>query len=196
MMNTLQNILAFTNVLSEFRDVSRDIQLKSAGRLENDAEHSYQLAMVAWYIISSEKLSLDVNKVIRYALVHDLIEVYAGDTPLYGANNDYTSSKNVREEEAVRLLRENFPEFSVMHRAIEDYQKHENPEALFVYCLDKLLPLMVIHLDGGYDWTSRGITLESICLKVKHKASKDQFISELCDSMIKCIEMDGVISKY
>lgn len=192
-MSDIKKVLQFSEMLSNFRDISRDIELQSCGRKENDAEHSYQLAMLAWYLIATENLSLDVNKVIRYALVHDLIEVYAGDTPIFGSSEEYVNSKQQREDVAARQLENQFADFSVMHRAIEDYRKHSNQEATFVYCLDKLLPMMIIYIDGGYDWKERGISLKLIIEKVRHKVAEDQHVSNLCDAMIDCIKEKKLI---
>ena len=74
---TLQKLLNFVKITADFRGVERKVALKKANRRENDAEHSYQLAMVAWYIVNSEKLGLNSDLVVKYALIHDLVEVYA-----------------------------------------------------------------------------------------------------------------------
>ena len=79
MMN-LDSVLQFCRLLMQFQAVERYGTEAPKGFRENDAEHSYSLAMMSWYIISTAKLDLDLQKSIQYSLAHDLVEVYAGDT--------------------------------------------------------------------------------------------------------------------
>ena len=87
--------------------------------MENDMEHSYQLVMLAWYLMDAYKLDLDSNLVMRYCLVHDLVEVYAGDTYTFTQDVDHLSSKVEREEKALLLIKEKFQEFPEMTEYIE-----------------------------------------------------------------------------
>jgi putative hydrolase of HD superfamily len=77
----LDPILQFEELLHKFALVERVAHIKGRTTRENDVEHSYIITMLAWFVIDTFKLSLDTNKVLRYALVHDLVEVYAG-TPI------------------------------------------------------------------------------------------------------------------
>lgn len=86
-MDDLSKLLNFANLMSSFRAIKRDIPKYHNVEPENDAEHSYQLAMMCWYITTIENLNLDINKILKYALVHDLAEVYAGDVSLYTSND-------------------------------------------------------------------------------------------------------------
>ncbi len=89
----IHSILDFTRFLNSFRAIKRVIFTVGDGEPENDSEHSYQLAMMAWYIISAENLKLDRNLVIKYALVHNLVEVYAGDTYFYRSDKEEKHKK-------------------------------------------------------------------------------------------------------
>jgi putative hydrolase of HD superfamily len=80
---TIKNILNFVDFTIKFNQLKRTIFATGEDRLENDSEHSFQLAMVSWYIISTKRLKYNIDKVIQYALVHDLVEIYAGDTFLF-----------------------------------------------------------------------------------------------------------------
>lgn len=98
----LPNIINFTKLLNKFCDIERVIHSNGGDRLENDVEHSYRLAMLAWYIISSNKLSLDLDLVIKYALVHDLVEVYAGDTYIYTRRHRVEKQQNKKGRRIIR----------------------------------------------------------------------------------------------
>ena len=73
----LDKILSFAAFLNKFREVERQMKFSHNPRAENDAEHCWQLAVLAWYIISSHKLDLSLEKVLQYCLVHDIVEIYA-----------------------------------------------------------------------------------------------------------------------
>lgn len=157
----IHSILDFVTLTNKFRGVKRVIFTVGEGEPENDAEHSYQLVMVAWYIISSENLTLDKDLVIKYALVHDLVEVYAGDTYCYRSDNE-EKDKIKREEASLSRIQKEFPQLDDMYELIRNYEKKLDNESRFVYALDKLLPIMNIYLDGGRDWKHDKITLANL----------------------------------
>lgn len=119
----LEKLLGFAKMLNVLQAVERVIRVKDQDRWENDMEHSYHLAMLAWYIIDSQKLSLDREKVFCYALAHDLVEVYAGDTYLYSEDKELLASKPERERLAAERLMVEFPEVPEIHRAIRGDRK-------------------------------------------------------------------------
>lgn len=155
----LQKLLGFAKMLNLLQAVERVIRVKDQDRWENDMEHSYHLAMLAWYIIDSQKLALNREKVFCYALAHDLVEVYAGDTYLYSPDQALLDSKMERERLAAERLATEFPEVPEMHAAISGYVAKEDAESRFVYALDKIEPLVKLYLDGGRTWKEKGVTL-------------------------------------
>ena len=140
----LEQLLNFLKLNHAFQQTKRSIYATGEDRLENDAEHSYQLALVAWYLISSHKLDLDSDKAVKYALCHELVEVYAGDTPNFGEGVEMKSDKVDREKNALQRLRSEFSEFEELFETIEHYEKRDDAESKFVYALDKLISSMNI----------------------------------------------------
>lgn len=165
----LQKLLVFIKLTQNFRDVERKVALLKAQRHENDAEHSYQLAITAWYIIDSQKLNLDSGLAIQYALAHDIVEVYAGDTPMNSKDKAYVASKAQREKEAAIQIKQEFPEFEELHHILHDYEARKDEESKFVYALDKLLPPLNIYLEKGHSWKKNEITLTMV---IDHKLKK------------------------
>ncbi len=164
----IRSILDFTKLLNKFRSVKRIVFTVGKGEPENDAEHSYQLTMLAWYVISVENLKLNKDLVIKYALIHDLVEVYAGDTFAYRTDKEEKDKKS-REAKSLRRIQDEFPRVDDMYELIKIYEKRADPESRFVYALDKLLPTMNIYLDGGRDWKKHKITFDAM---LKNKADK------------------------
>lgn len=165
---SLSKLQSFIKLITDFGKVQRVIYFPGTDRQENDQEHSYSLAMTAWYLAESNKLPLDIEKVLKYALVHDLVEVFAGDTYIYG-DAAHLASKVEREEKAAKQLLAEHPEFQELHDCIAAYMRHAEPESKFVYALDKILPVLLIYADGGRTWKEENITLEML---ISHKADK------------------------
>jgi len=140
-----------------FSGVERDMFYPESDRPENDSEHSFQLALVAWHIIEKDELPLNKEKVFKIALAHDLVEIHAGDVPLWGKNGHDEKVEN--EAKAVKTLEADFPENKDLIQSILEYKGRSNPEARFVHALDKLLPFINQINTEGRIWKKHGITL-------------------------------------
>lgn len=190
-MNTsLDRLLSFAKIINELQTVERVIRIKGGGRWENDVEHSYSLAMLAWYILDTERLPLDRDRVFRYALAHDLVEVYAGDTYLYSEDKAFLDSKPERERLAAERLREEFPEIPEMHAAISGYVTKEDAESRFVYALDKIEPILKIYLAGGETWQEKGVTLSMLYESKRDKVALSPEIQPYFDELMQLLRKE------
>jgi putative hydrolase of HD superfamily len=167
--------------------IERDLHLSYLGRCENDSEHSFQLAITAWYICESEQNSLDIEKIVKYSLIHDLVEVYAGDTPLYSKDRELIRTKEFRENKALEKLIDFFEVNKSFKEAFMNYNEKNDPESKFVYALDKLLPLINIYLDGGGAWRSHHISVEEIEKKVAPKIKEDAIVYGYYKELLKMV---------
>lgn len=136
-MRTLQDLESFMSLLHASLRVKRISRLPDEKEFRNTGEHTFALALLAWYICSSENLPLTIEKVLKYALAHDIIEGYSGDTPIFDTEGQKT--KAVREEAALLRIEAEFPEFKEFTQLIHEYEKRADPESRFVYALDKLI---------------------------------------------------------
>jgi 5'-deoxynucleotidase YfbR-like HD superfamily hydrolase len=148
----IHRLIELQKLLVLFSQVERRNHRKRGGDFiaENDTEHSYNLAMTAWYLAQWFQ-ELDRDLVIRYALVHDIVEVHAGDTFTFGTHAEL-ASKEQREEEALLKLEEDWNDFSDMTETIRAYEKRLDPESRFIYALDKIMPIMMVYIHDGYSW--------------------------------------------
>lgn len=176
-MFDLQKIFSYLHFLDEFRKIKRVMHNTGEESLENDTEHSYQLTMLAWYIIDAYKLDLDKDLVIRYCLVHDLVEVYAGDTYIYSQDKTHFDSKSQRETDSFLRIEKEFPEFPEMLWLIERYEHKDDRESLFVYALDKIIPVLHIYMDDGRTWKDTELT-EIVITIEKLRSIKDDKIKK------------------
>jgi putative hydrolase of HD superfamily len=194
MKQKVEDILAFTDFINEFRKVERLIKMVGDDRHENDAEHSYQLGILAWYIINDLKLDLNIEKVFKFCLAHDLVEIYASDTPFWGTKE--LETKEVREKEALEKIKEQFKDkFPEMIENIEFYEENKttDSEASFVYALDKLLPMLNIYLDNGRSWKEKYPKLDAeTAIKAKtEKISYSKEISAIFEEFAKKLRERG-----
>ena len=186
----LQKLLSFVKLTQEFRGVERQIVFKQSKVKENDTEHSFQLAIVAWYLANSHKFDLDTNLIVKYALVHDLVEVYAGDTPMNSTDEAYVASKQKREKEAEEKIGREFFEFKEMVDCIHAYEKKEDKESKFVYALDKLLPVLSIYLDEGHSWKVDKISLDMIIDSKTDKIALSPEIKKYFDEILEILHKE------
>jgi putative hydrolase of HD superfamily len=157
----LQRILDLQAFLQKFNSIDRAIlHPGSTTRRETDTEHSFSLAMVAWFLASGFP-ELNIDKLIKFALVHDLVEIYAGDTFAYG-DKSLIDSKVQREHDALKQIEAEWPDFKEMVKTIRRYEKLDSPESKFVYALDKLMPIFMVLLGKGLTWQEKQITLDKV----------------------------------
>lgn len=182
----LKKAIKFIDLLQKFQKIERAIYVKGDSRKENDSEHSYQLVMFAWYLISSYKLDFDLDLIIKYALVHDLVEVYAGDT--FAFDDHGKKGKQEREAKSLKRLRLELLEFEEIFPLIEGYEHREDKEAKFVYALDKILPIFNIYLDGGRSWQEKGVSLEMIIDYKKEKVAQVPELVEFFDDVLSLLK--------
>ena len=173
----LDDMIQFSRLILRFQDVIRVVDLPRGEARENDVEHSYHLAMMAWYLNSSGELGLDVDKVIRYALVHDLPEAYAGDVNAFDAEG--RRGKEQREADAMARIEREFPFGKDITQAVYDYEARSDEESRYVYALDKLMPMLMIYLEGGQTWRADGLDLQQIHENKLDKVALSEPINDL-----------------
>lgn len=183
----LQDTLAFIRTTCQFQAVERAILIPGQDRWENDAEHSYQLVMLAWYLIEKYHFKLDKDEVLKLALVHDWVEIHAGDTFFY-ADTKTLASKKAREAEAMEKLKQQFPDFPSLHNTIERYENLESPESRFVYALDKVIPILNIYLDGGRVWRKMNISLDTLHAAKRDKVTVSPEVKPLYDELVSLLK--------
>jgi 5'-deoxynucleotidase YfbR-like HD superfamily hydrolase len=186
-VNRLADLQQF---VADFSRVTRVPQLANTGRLENDVDHSYALALTCWFLAPKIAPELSLEKILKYALAHDTVEIHAGDTFVF-AHEDHIASKSDREDEAIEQLEKEWPDFSEMIESARGYKQKVNEEAKFVKAIDKILPLLVIELgESSAFWRRLKITLDmEIENKVTIKVS--DYVEPYYDMTIEWLRARG-----
>lgn len=150
--------LIVDELIQPFYAIERATPLpKRFGRHENDAEHSWGLALLACALAPQIDPKLDVGIICQFAVVHDLVEVYAGDTPNF-APEEEKAQKDERERLALQKLKTNFQAVPWVTSTIEQYEHQDTPEAHFVRSLDKTLSLLQEFASEGQIFHDYNIT--------------------------------------
>lgn len=169
-MPNLPKLETFAALLHEVQRIKRVARRPNEREYTSTAEHTFELALMAWYVTSVHKLDLDLEKILTYALAHDLIEAYAGDTFAY--DTEAQKTKAAREAAALTRITNEFPEFPNLITTIKEYEQHSTAESKFVYALDKLLdPLNASMEETDSIWKEFDMSLSDL------RAYKDQKIA-------------------
>jgi putative hydrolase of HD superfamily len=163
----LNRLIDFIKFLHEFREVYRYEGSKLGKKVETGSEHAYQVAMTAWFLIEQKKLKLNIELCFMYALAHDLVEVYAGDTFIF--DKKLTASQKDRERKALQKITKRFSNFPNLIKIIKNYEAKKDKESKFVYAVDKILPPLQIYLEGGKLWKEKNVALDDL---LKNKNDK------------------------
>ncbi len=173
---SIARISKLQELIVEFSNIQRMLPYANAGRRENDVEHSFGLALTCWFLASKVAPELDIKKILMYALAHDIIEVHSGDT--YVFDKAMVATKEAREAAALEQLKNEWPDFSELTQAVEDYQLKANEEAKFVYTVDKILPPLLIKLgDAKTFFAENKITKEMHVAEKQKKMKESEMLS-------------------
>ncbi len=150
-----------TNVALPFYQVYRETPLRfKASRKENDAEHSWSLALFACALAPYIDKRLDVGLVAQYAIVHDLVEIHAGDTSNHAPVAE-KATKDARESEALHRMESELVAFPWIVGTLKAYEAQMDQESVFVRSVDKILPLLFDLIDEGQLYKDKKITYQN-----------------------------------
>lgn len=180
-----------TNLILPFYEIERDMPMPIQNhRNETDAEHSWSLAIAACALAPQIDPKLDVGKICQFAVVHDLVELYAGDVSVW-ASEDKIAAKHEREQTAAKKIRKNFSQFPWLANTIEEYEKKDSSEALFVYALDRFMALLVLYKDQGYyylrDKRSKA-DFDKKHISYRYKSHAHKGVGQYYDQLIKAFD--------
>ncbi|HEX3814213.1 MAG TPA: HD domain-containing protein [Mycobacteriales bacterium] len=150
--------LNFIVECDRMKDIIRRSPLATSERRENDAEHSWHLALMAILLAEYSDEPVDLGHTVMLVVIHDLIEIYAGDTPLY--DNAGRVDQAEREMAAAERLFALLPaDQAVGMRALwDEFEACKTPEARFAKAMDRLEPQLLNWMAGGGTWQTPGVT--------------------------------------
>jgi putative hydrolase of HD superfamily len=180
----IESLLPFLKEIDKLKKIERQALIHSGGRRENSAEHSWHLAMSVLIMQSLSPKKLDVAKAVKMALLHDIVEIDAGDTMVYGD----LSGKKAEEGKALnRIMGLLPPELESELKGIwQEFEDGQSEEAQFVSAIDRFLPIYSNYLNEGYSWKNHKISAERVAGKCEEPISKG--LPELWQVTAKMLE--------
>ena len=161
-LNRLDQQIRFILELDKLKSVLRQNYLLRQDRHENTAEHCWHLALMALLLTEYAESEINLGHLLELLLIHDLVEIYAGDTYCY--DNDETKDQEAREAQAAEKLFGLLPvdQSTRLHKLRNEFEEGRSSEARFAVSLDRLMPLLLNHYTQGRSWKEHGITADQV----------------------------------
>lgn len=162
MDDRLRKQLAFALEIDKAKNIFRQTHLSGHGRRENDAEHSWHMAVMAYLLREHANEEIDIAKIMLMCLLHDIVEIEAGDTYAYDAEGLKTQKEreNAAKEKIYSLLPED--QKKELMDIVDEFDAYTTAEAKFAHAMDNLQPLMLNHSNDGGDWKEHKVTAKQV----------------------------------
>ena len=181
--------MAFALEIDKEKNIFRQTHLSGHGRRENDAEHAWHMAIMAFLLQEYANQPIDIARTMLMCLIHDIVEIDAGDTYAY----DTEALKTQKEREAAareRIFGILPPDQANCLKAVfDEFEEWETPEAKFAHALDNLQPVMLNDSNDGSDWVEHSVGISQVLKRHarSHEGSEElaAYVRELLEKHLK-----------
>ena len=185
MEERLKKQLAFALEIDKEKNVFRQTSLSGHGRKENDAEHAWHMAIMAYLLREYANEDVDIAKVMLMCLIHDIVEIDAGDTYAYDEEN--LKTQKAREDAAKERIFSLLPddqkaEFTALFDEFEDCR---TAESKYAHAMDNLQPLLLNTSNDGGDWKEHGVTSAVVRRRQEKTRLGSEALYEVTDRIIR-----------
>jgi putative hydrolase of HD superfamily len=162
MEERLKKQLDFCLEIDKEKNIFRQTSLSGHGRKENDAEHAWHMSIMAYLLKEYANEEVDIAKVMIMCLIHDVVEIDAGDT--YAYDEESLKTQKEREDAAKQRIYSILPEDQrdEMIALFDEFEAYETPESRFAHAMDNLQPLLLNHSNEGGDWKEHDVTSSQV----------------------------------
>ncbi len=194
-LGRLSRQIEFLVEIDRLKSILRQTLLVDGSRQEDSAEHSWHLALLAMVLAEHAKAPVDLFRVLKMILVHDIIEIDAGDTYCY--DEEGNRSKADRETKAADRIFSLLPEDQALEfRSVwEEFEARQTPDAIFAAALDRFQPLLNNSRSGGIMWRKHGIRKEQVYLRNSPMNEGSPVLWDYAEEMIKDAIAKGWIAE-
>lgn len=181
--------LRFVAEADKLKTILRASPLAAADRRENDAEHSWHLALMVVLLAEYADEPIDVGHAVKLVVIHDLVEIYAGDSPVFvpGAADDQAEREEAAAERLFGLLPAD--QAAEIRALWDEFEAGRSPEARFGKAMDRLEPMLLNWLNGGGTWQLPGATESTVRAReagvVAGSTSLGSFTGQLVDEGLR-----------
>lgn len=185
MEERLQRQLEFALTIDKEKNIFRQTHLSGHGRNENDAEHAWHMAVMAYLLREYANEKVDIAKVMLMCLIHDIVEIEAGDTYAYDTEN--LKTQKAREDAAKEKLYSILPEDQKREfiALFDEFEAYATPEAKFAHTMDNLQPLLLNNSNGGGDWKEHQVSAAQVYGRQARSREGSERLFEVIDMIIR-----------
>lgn len=181
----LKKQLDFSLEIDKTKNIFRQTHLSGHGRNENDAEHAWHMAIMAYLLKEYSNETIDFTKVIIMCLIHDIVEIDAGDT--YAYDTVAKETQKSREDAAKKRIFSLLPEDQMQDllNLFDEFEACKTPEAKFAHAMDNFQPLMLNNSNNGEDWRTHTVTASQVYGRHNNTKSGSEKLFEVTDQIIQ-----------
>ena len=181
----LSKQIAFSLEIDKEKNITRQTHLSGHGRNETDAEHAWHMAIMAYLLREYANEEVDITKVMLMCLIHDIVEIDAGDT--YAYDSEGLATQKEREDLAKERIFSLLPEDqkAELINLFDEFEEYSTPESKYAHAMDNFQPLILNNSNNGGDWKEHGVTQEQIYGRQSKTRLGSEKIYEITDQIIR-----------
>ena len=182
----LNKQIDFALEVDKEKNIFRQTHLSGHGRNENDAEHAWHMALMAYLLKEYSNEPVDITKVMLMCLIHDVVEIDAGDTYAYDAEGLKTQKE--REDKAKERIFSLLPEDqkAELIALFDEFEAYETPESKYAHAMDNLQPLILNNSNDGSDWKEHCVKASQVYGRQnKTRLGSETLYQEVTDRLIQ-----------
>ena len=177
--------LAFILEIDKEKNILRQTHLSGHGRNENDAEHAWHMAIMAYLLQEYSNEKVDIARVMIMCLIHDIVEIDAGDT--YAYDTEGLKTQKEREEAAKNRIFSLLPmeQCQDLMGLFDEFEANETAEAKFAHAMDNFQPLLLNNSNGGGDWSAHKVSAKQVYERQGKTKDGSEYIYQVTDAILK-----------
>lgn len=181
----LKKQMEFILEIDKEKNIFRQTHLSDHGRNENDAEHAWHMSIMAYLLKEYANEKVDIARVMIMCLIHDIVEIDAGDT--YAYDSAGLATQKAREDAAKERIFSILPEDQKQELTalFDEFEENMTPEARFAHAMDNLQPLTLNNSNDGGDWREHNVSKEQVYGRQKKTKLGSEKLYELTDEILK-----------
>ena len=191
----LKQQLDFALEIDKEKNIFRQTHLSGHGRNENDAEHAWHMAIMAYILKEYSNEPIDIARVMLMCLIHDIVEIDAGDTYAYDAEN--LKTQKAREDAAKDRIFSLLPkeQKEELIQLFDEFEAFQTAESKFAHAMDNLQPLMLNNSNGGVDWKEHDVSAAQVYGRQEKTRLGSEKLFEVIDQVLQDNIRKGTIKE-
>ncbi len=185
MNERIKKQIEFALEIDKEKNIFRQTHLSNHGRNENDAEHSWHMAVMSYFLQEYSNQKVDIARVMIMCLIHDIVEIDAGDTYAYdseGMKTQKNREKLAKERIFSLLPADQKKEFISI---FDEFEENQTPEAKFAHAMDNFQPLILNNSNDGEDWREHNVTAKQIYGRQSKTKDGSKKLFEIIDMILQ-----------